>query len=163
MTVGRHIGFLFPRNMKIYHTSQNLAELICIHRRADLTRNPVEILRYIFILTLAVKSGTLSSIPVRSNPFTCEPWVLYGPWALAQVCSLWRVISLSFPGLWIRMCTGRGSGGGYGGTGLRGTGTVRVLTDPQYTVDPSRGYRGVRRVCENDLGRLVFAQNLSGR
>ncbi|KAF7342853.1 hypothetical protein MSAN_02001400 [Mycena sanguinolenta] len=61
---------------------------------------PVELLAYIFTLTLPAKIGTYSAVPLLSKRTPHKPWILGGPWALGQVCGLWRAVALSSPTLW---------------------------------------------------------------
>ncbi|KAF7342851.1 hypothetical protein MSAN_02001200 [Mycena sanguinolenta] len=61
---------------------------------------PVELLAYIFTLTLPAKIGTYSAVPVLSKRTPHKPWILGGSWALGQVCGLWRAVALSSPTLW---------------------------------------------------------------
>jgi hypothetical protein len=60
------------------------------------------------------------------------------------------------------MCTGRGSGEGYGGYGSKGYGYGAGFFKPANTVDPYRGLRGAGRVWDQNCSeRLVILSRFS--
>ncbi|KAJ7620472.1 hypothetical protein DFH06DRAFT_1360202 [Mycena polygramma] len=62
---------------------------------------PPELLCSIFTLAIPQRKPTWPAVPVL--PFVrrrSEPQILAGPWIFGQVCSHWRILSISFPGLW---------------------------------------------------------------